>query len=328
MANFVAYDYAVPVSVSSPVVAQSLDYLRSVYVVCKGLQSESGGAVIVVNNITKEEDILLHTSSLGINGLFDGGLNVINLICLNELATIEDARDEIKTLENKTLTILVHSDVQDSADLILDVCNITQNITIAKIFTVAQTNAEEPRDIDKFAAMGCAFVDDSTDKKAMFFYFASLLSFPTFNNHQYDTMPPALGNLTVTDVGTAELYFNNRYSFAIDGDGTDLRELGFFVCGGRSITDKYLTEEIKRNLQYKLKTYINTNKPTKTADNLIDLRLSAATIFTEYEESGQLIPGVNTVTVSDEGEDYCADGTIYMQLAQALWRTRFTINVS
>lgn len=319
MANFVAYDYAIPISSKAIAEPQSLDYLRKAYVVCIS-NAVSPLGVTVIEDITDPTDIAGYTDDKGIDSLFDAGMTSINMITLDPAGSIVDAKTEIEALLNKTLTILIHSSVGGTPQETLDTCSISKNIVIAKIYPSASL-----ADAEILVSKGCAFIDDSTDLKSMYFYFGLLLSYPTFINHQYAALTPATGSLTVADVGTAENYFNKRLSFAIDGDGTSPRELGFFVCGGATMTDRYIDEEVARKIQEKGKEFIAVGAPFKTDENLKDMTLTLRTVFVPYESSGQLLAGQSTLNITDNGVDFMAAGTIAMKKAQALWRTAFEL---
>lgn len=167
----------------------------------------------------------------------------------------------------------------------------------------------------------CGFIDPAVEARDYFgiFAFANLLSASTWRNQQYIPVSPTLGT-AVEELGTAELYFDERISFYLSDEEQGTR-LAFFVAGGLSITTPYINEELKVTTQSDFINFLSANQPFNIETNRRLLEQRGNKIIDRYVDDGLLDPdGENFMTITEGDEVFICKGELTTSEAVALWR--------
>ena len=308
----VVLDYAVAFNQVSALSAPSYGFLRQVGVV---IPVEGTGTAGDITEITTPADLEEMAPTYGdeIMGLFDGGLNSITLIVVDQ---IEDLTDLIDGLETQFYTLANTSAFETS-----DFLSYSSNWGAVRCFS----------DVDKQTCVDnaktanvCAFFENGTPKNAykMFFAFGTFLSATLWRNQQY--IPSTSDSGAVKTVGDAEALYDDRVSFFLTGDSSGTR-LGFFCVGGLSMTTPYVSKELELSMQFKMTNYLTVNQPFNVELSRASLARIGNKQVKVYLDAGLLDPDeTNTISITKSVEVFEVNGALTTAPAIALWRVKIS----
>ncbi|HDM8140699.1 TPA: hypothetical protein P0E12_004989 [Vibrio harveyi] len=307
-------DYAVSFSEVNSTTKASLAYLHNLCVVVTPADPENAGTVV---EITTPEQIALYVEDKGsqltdLESIFNGGLRKFSLALVEAGGDIDAV---IKGQEGKYFTVYLG----DQFALAENLQGLEWKGVKAATLSKDETDKQPTVQLEKNCCVFPAAATESTSAAGGLFAFSSLLSSSNWRNQQYIQ---AIGGVSqsVNVLGTAESYFENRYSFYINDDEQGTR-LAFFVAGGKSITTPYIQEELHVVIQSSILSFLSTNQPfnVETSRRLLEQR--ANRIIVDYVEDSLLDPdGDNEVKIEKSNEAFIVKGQIYTTESEALWR--------
>jgi hypothetical protein len=271
------------------------------------VENSSTAEVVEVTDPTQLALETIYASE--IQGVFDGGLNKVTLIKVDELSQLPDV---IAEQENEYFTLFCHPifDLQDFDLASLSWEGVKGGVTV-------DTEAEL-QNTGKFSVFlhNVGVANAYNPLRA----FGELLSAAIWRNQQYSATPQSAG--VVTTLGQAESLFDDRFSFWLSDDDYGNR-LGFFVAGGKSITTPYIAKELETLLQADTTNYLTVAQPFNIALNRAQLEMIGGKRITQFIDLGYLDgDGVNDYSVTDSNETYVVNGTLATTESVALWRVR------
>lgn len=300
-------NYAVPFSQVASLPPPNFGYLHKLAVAVLHDVPATPADITVITNPDELAALTAHADEL--MGAFDGGLNQITLIRVNDA---DELVAQIAGRESEFYTLYVH-----------------QSIVIADAMTahaawngVTGTVSTDVADIDKaltdrLCLFGSLGVVSSYNPLLAF---GSLLSGAFWRNQQYIATSDATG--TIQDVGMCEALFDARVSFFLSDDEQGHR-LGFFVAGGRSITTPYISKEVEQTMQFRMANYLASAQPFNVVVERGRLEQIADKSLIEYQEMGYLDPDMpNDVRIVKTAEAYVVAGTLVTSPSVALWRVK------
>ena len=163
----------------------------------------------------------------------------------------------------------------------------------------------------------CAFFGNSTNKgKNMFFAFGSILANSlSWKNQQYITMPYSD---SISDLGTAESYFDKKISFVLSDDEFGNR-LALFACGSKAITAPYILKNLQIDIQSKALQYVSANQPDYTVTQASLIEDECQKVINERYIATKLISS-GKIEITLEQDNFVASGRITVPTPKALWR--------
>lgn len=337
MANYVAYDYAVPINSVQASAAPSRDYIRrlAMLVYDKTLQQNATEPSLTVCH--SDTDVKAKTTDTAPLAALSAGLNQITLIGVPKQAgsggspdkiptafDMNKVKDLVESLKNEVLTVLVGNGIFfDAASKYTDVLRVEGGVIGANFIDI-DSNAAKTKIFTDLSATDCAF-HDLNGADAMATAFGVLLSASNWSNHQYSVYQNAGSNQTVTSVGQAEDLFSKRGSFYISDDSLGT-VLGFFVAGHKGILDRYVRAEMTRRIQEVCFAYIQLNEPMNIDDVLDELTLECRSkVFNPYIENGLIESGATTLKIVKSNEQFVAKGDFAVIQPDPLWRVKVTL---
>lgn len=297
-------DYAVPFNQVDSLPGPSYGFLHRLAVAVLHDDAELPPDITVVTDPTELEALTTYAPDL--LGAFDGGLNSIILLrvqSIAELATLWTGK------EQEAYTVFAHNSLNaDEFDT-----GFTWNGVKGSAITIA--NAKP------LASRMCIFgLNGGLSSYSPLYAFGKLLSAATWRNQQYIPTPGSVG--MVTDLGMAELAFEDRVSFWLQDDDNGNR-LGFFAHAGKSITTPYIGKEIEITMQYEMTNFLTVNQPFNVAVERAELERIGNKILSNYLDNGYLDPdGANVIKVTDSVEAFVVTGNLTTSPAVALWRVK------
>ncbi|AUR91085.1 tail sheath protein [Vibrio phage 1.155.O._10N.222.55.B3] len=311
MSSQILLNFAVPFTEISGIGDVDTSYLRRAAIVVK----PKSGEVEAITEVVDKAELAALTDNKNGDAFFDGGLNKLYVI-QTVAGDLSGVQAIIDANENSFFTLHISSDFADSDIL---AANIEFNGVISAEFSTRD-------DAKAFAEKHCAGVSTlETKGYGVCYALARLLSQQTFwGNQQYIDFSSSESIETISSIGLAESYFDDRLSFWIYDEDEGTR-LGFFASGGEAITDKYISEELKLNMQSDAVNYIAINQPMNTLLMRVGLQNELQSVVDSYVDDDYLDPEeTNEIVVSNSSEKYFVNGTLNIELAEPIWRMAIT----
>lgn len=219
MINFIL-DYASPTSINTTTAQAPTGFLRQVLVAIKSDADDTA-----ISTLTSKP-----TTSISrcVDGLFDGGLARVSYIKLN----LADLTGFNVSQENFTILFDGYSEAELSARDLGDFEGVI--------------GFETSNTADTIENKVCKMYSTNKDGYTLGYTFGLGLSNVVWSNLQYLASNKAIN--FVTDLGTANLLYDNKISAWARDDVVGLRLISFFV-GGEPFTKPYIEKEIAINLQ-------------------------------------------------------------------------------
>jgi hypothetical protein len=301
-------NYVLNITENIPTPAADTSFLKRAVVVCKPITGVANGFYTITNRQQFQD----YTANTSVYSLFDGGLNIVYLVTIGDLANLGNMlADKLDDF----YTILISEDYTTAELDTLDVGAFEG--VVGYTFNDEALAKEYVTTEKRVGFYGLA----ENGSKNMMFAFGSLLSVNTWTNQQYIQCPVSDG---IVDIGTCELYFADRVSFVLTSKQYGNR-LAFFSAGKKAITEPYLKREIEIKLQSSALNYIALNKPTYTPKQatLLGAYLYDR-VINQYIINNLLEWGEITITLDPTG-NYEATGVIRIPEPKALWRILATL---
>lgn len=300
-------NYAVPFSQVSSLPPPNFGYLHKLAVaVLHDVPATPADTTLVTD---PAELAALTAYAAELEGAFDGGLNQVYLIRVNDLAELEA---QISGQEGVFYTVFCHHSIE-----LVDVIAAHGNWQ-GVMGGVSSDPADAPQAlVDRF----CLFGSQTTlSAYNPLFAFGKLLSGAFWRNQQYIATSDATG--TIADVGICEALFDLRVSFFLNDEESGNR-LGFFAAGGKSITTPYISKEVEETMQFRMVNYLASAQPFNVMVERGRLEQIADKTLIEYQDAGYLDPDMpNDVTITKTAEAYVVAGNLVTSPSVALWRVK------
>lgn len=300
-------NYAVPFSQVTSLPPPTFGYLHTLAV---AVLHDTPATPPDTTLVTDPADLVALTAhSDELMGAFDGGLNSIYLVRVNDSAELITA---IAGKESEFYTLFIHQSIV-IADAVA--AHATwQGVTGTVSSSVADI---EHATLDRFCLFGSLGVTSAYNPLLAF---GSLLSAAFWRNQQYIPTTDETG--TIPDVGICEQLFDARISFFLQDEENGNR-LGFFVAGGKSITTPYIAKEVEQTMQFRMTNYLASAQPFNVVVERGRLEQIADKTLVEYQEQGYLDPDMpNDVRIIKTAEAYVVAGTLVTSPSVALWRVK------
>lgn len=318
MANQILLNFAIPFTEVTAAATLKIGYLRKAAIVVK--QKASGGESVTFAECTDYAAVQALTGNADAKGFFDGGMSQCYVIALPYAEGQEPDLSAIDAVleanQNKFFTLHLASDLLETAVLAAE---INFKGVISSSFTT-QENAKT------FAANNCAGLSTlETRGYETCYALGKLLSMRTkWGNQQYVEYNGADSIETVSSLGLAESLFNDRITFWLY-DEDEGKKLAFFGAGGRAITEKYVSEELKLSMQTDAVNYIAVNQPMNSLEMRVALQNELQAVINGYVDDGYLsADGENSITVTESNEMFFVNGTMNVDHAVPVWRMAIT----
>lgn len=311
MSNQILLNFAVPFTEILAAGDVDTSYLRKAAVVVKPKE----GVTPAITEVYDAKGLAAITGNTEALGFFGADLNRVFVISL-AAADLSDLDDVLKANENKFFTLHVSSDFDDSV-----VLNKTFNFDGVVSHEFASSEGAK-----QFAVNHCAGVSTlPTVGSGICYALGRLLSLRTFwGNQQYVDYGGGASIETVSILGLAEKYFDERLTFWLFDEDGGTKLAGFFD-GGNAITEKYVSEELKLAIQSNAVRYISTNQPMNIRDMRVALQNELQANVNQYVDDNYLDPdGTNKIVVTDSRDAYWVNGTLNVKHAQPIWRMSVT----
>lgn len=295
-------DYVFPISVITPTSQASTAFLKNVAVVAKPKVGVSAGVTLC----TTMTAVAALTNNTNAQKLFDAGMSRVYVVVNSTL----DIATLLESHAGDFYTILIADDFVD-ADL--------EDLDVGDFECVIGVSTQDGAVATEQAAIEnrVAFISGSTPKaKNMFYAFGKLLSNASnWLNQQYISMPE---NDSITELGDAETYFDDRVSFVLRDDEY-LNRLGLFAAGGKAIVAPYILKNLRIDMQSAALSWISSNQPQYTVKEaaLLEARL-VEDVINLYIARKWITAGTLEITL--EQENFVATGAINVSEPKALWR--------
>lgn len=314
MSSQILLNFAVPFTEVIGTGQVDTTYLRKIAIVVK---PKSGAAAESFNEVFDAAGLAAITDNKEALSLIEGGLNKFFVIATTS-ADLSGLGPLLIANENKFFTLHISNDFTD--DAVLATKGFSFDGVISHSFAT-QANAKT------FAAKHCAGVSTIAETKGheLCYALARLLSTLTFwGNQQYIDYTGSKSIETVSSLGLAGKYFDDRLTFWIFDDEEGTRLSGFFA-GGEAITQKYISEELKLNLQSAAVGYVSLNQPMNVRDMRVALQNQLQSVVNGYEDDNYLDPdGLNQISVTDSNQEFWVNGALSVKYSKPIWRMAIT----
>lgn len=318
MSNQILLNFAVPFTEILSTGDVDTTYLRKVAILVYGKQGVPEG----ITEVYDADGLAALTDNTNGLGFLNGGLNKLYVITMEvdgdgaPVSTAETVQAILDANENKFFTLFISSDLPE---VIVTGDVLTFDGVRACEFTTREL-------AEAYAVNHCAAVStQETRGDGLCYALGKLLSTSTFwGNQQYVDYAGGSAIETISSLGLAESYFDSRLTFWLF-DETEGTKLAGFFNGGDAITQKYIDEELKLNIQSEAVSYISVNQPMNVFDMRVSLQNELQAVVNEYVDDDYLDPdGENTIIVTDSDEDFFVNGTLSVKHAQPIWRMAVT----
>lgn len=263
--------------------------------------------ITLVTDPADLEALTAHHAEL--KGAFDGGLNSIYLIRVNDSAELIEM---LAGKEGEFYTVFHHQSIPIADALAAHAAWKAVGATVSA--SVADIDAANTDRLCLFGTLGLVSAYNPL------LAFGSLLSGAFWRNQQYIPTSDATG--AISDVGLCEQLFDARVSFFLQDDEQGNR-LGFFAAGGKSITTPYISKEVEETMQFRMTNYLASAQPFNVVVERGRLEQIADKTLVEYQDLGYLDPDMpNDVRIVKTAEAYVVAGTLVTSPSVALWRVK------
>lgn len=315
-ATSILRDYVVQFDVSTPIPAPSTAWVQKIGVVVKRKSEDIEAGTY---RITTRSQIANYTNLTTPQRILDAGSTVFYLIVVeNDLSEIEKIYKP-----GDYYTMLFSEDFTDQQV-------VQYKTTTGFGFHKGLFAKTFGRDTDKknafldVARVMDDFICFATDLNAdqltynydnIYFALGSLLSLEKLDNRQYISMPVSDN---ITDLGEANLLFDDRVGLVLTDKDYGNRLAGFFI-GGQPIIAPYIDKLLQLDLQAAAITATNLYKPNMTPAAVTKIKdYLKQKVITKYLDP-EVIPSI-TLDLQVNEEGWTAKGTITMSAIKALWR--------
>lgn len=308
-------NYAIKFNITPGIAAISTAFLKNIAIVVgdTGIQAVDG-----IHEITDKSQIAALTSNTSASYAFDVGLSKIFLITLS-LNGSNDDLERIKTIvdgmpESKFYSMIISEDFTLQNYKNLDVGTyegvVSYQMADSLITDAALETKQEKR---------CIFIDNNNCKGAINAFASLMLSQvgKRWSSQQYIDAKTS-GPFKVTNVGTADSYYNDRVSFYMQDENLGTKLAGFFQ-GGREITYPYIIKQLILDTQSIGIQYLAINQPNNTFLTRQQLENSFITVGDAFIRAGSIITYEFRV-LADNNKAYTVEATAELAVGKPIWR--------